>query len=418
MTPTVDPKLKSWVDSANDPLSDFPIQNLPLCVYRRLGARNPGALGVGIGDQILDLSSALGLERQSSWNAVMAQGPERMAEIRAQVSALLRDGAPDAKRTAGFLTAIEDCKLLLPVQIPDYTDFYASIHHATNVGKLFRPDNPLLPNYKYVPIAYHGRASSIGTNDSMIKRPRGQAKGAGDGPPRFGLSQRVDYEVELGTFIGVGNNLGEPVPLSQASEHIFGFCLLNDWSARDIQAWESQPLGPFLAKSFATTVSPWIVTLEALAPFRTAAAGDPAPLEYLNDAADQAQGAFDIQLEVWLETDKMRQTRVKPVRLSSGNFRQMYWTVAQMLAHHTSNGCNLRTGDLLGSGTVSGDTPEARGCLLELTRGGAEEIGLPSGETRRFLEDGDEIVLRGRCRREGFASIGFGECRGRIVAAG
>jgi fumarylacetoacetase len=308
---------------------------------------------------------------------------------------------------------------LPPALIGDYTDFYSSIHHATNVGKLFRPDNPLLPNYKYVPIAYHGRASSISMSGAPVRRPCGQAKDGASELPRFGPSQALDYELEVGFFIGAGNPLGAPIGLDQASSHIFGLCLLNDWSARDIQAWEYQPLGPFLAKNFSTTISPWIVTLEALAPFRVPAFdrpnGDPEPLPYLNSPEERAQGGIDLTLEAWIVSQKMRAAGLEPVRLCQSNLKDLYWTIAQMLAHHTSNGCNLRPGDLLATGTVSGPAKEARGCLLELTQRGAEPVQLPAGEVRKFLEDGDEIILRGFCERDGFVRIGLGECRGMIA---
>ena len=300
--------------------------------------------------------------------------------------------------------------MLLPVAIGDYTDFYASVHHATNVGSMFRPDNPLLPNYKWLPIGYHGRSSSIVVSGTPVRRPSGQTKDDASPAPVFGPSKRLDYEMELGMFIGPGNDLGEPIAVGSALDHVFGFCLVNDWSARDVQTWEYQPLGPFLAKSFATSISPWIVTLDALEPFRTRAferaSGDPEPLPYLRDDV-----GYDINVEVWLRTKKMSE----PVRLSRGNFRDMYWTVAQLVAHHTSNGCNLRPGDLLASGTISGPEKDARGCLLELTWRGTEPIQLPTGETRRFLEDGDEVILRAYCEREGVPRIGFGECRGVVV---
>ena len=422
MNPTLDPKLKSWVESANDPDTDFPIQNLPFCVYRRAGTRDPARVGVGIGDQILDLAAVTRTERQPSLNTLMAAGPERSRAMRARVSELLAFKSPEWERVKPALIPMSACEPLLPAVIGDYTDFYASAYHATNVGRLFRPDNPLLPNYKYVPIGYHGRASSVVISDTPVVRPHGQRKPPSAESPQFGPTQRLDYELELGFFVGQGNALGTPIPIEEAADHIFGCCLVNDWSARDIQAWEYQPLGPFLAKSFATSISPWVVTLEALTPFRvpprSRPAGDPEPLPYLHSAADQNEGAFDITLEVWLQTATMRQQQLAPVRLSQGSFQDMYWTPAQLLAHHASNGCNLRPGDLIASGTVSGPEPEARGCLLELTRGGAEPLRLPNGETRTFLEDGDEIAIHGRASREGFVSIGLGECRGRIAAEG
>jgi fumarylacetoacetase len=369
--------LRSWVESANDSKTDFPIQNLPFGRFRHGGG--PPRTGVAIGDRILDLERS-GLQTYH----------------RPRIMELLAFGAPHID-----LLPMSDCEMVLPFEIGDYTDFYASIHHAMNVGRLFRPDNPLLPNYKYVPIAYHGRASSIVVSGTPIRRPCGQVVGS---PPTFGPTKRLDYELEVGFFAGAGNPVGQPIPIANARDHIFGFCLVNDWSARDIQAWEYQPLGPFLAKSFATTISPWVVTAEALEPFRVPAyqrpEGDPAPLPYLNDAEDQASGAYDIWLEVWIQ----RANASEPVLMSRGNFRDMYWTVAQMVAHHTSNGCNLRHGDLIASGTVSGPDPEARGCLLELG-------------SQTFLQDGDEVILRGRCEREGAVSIGFGECRGRITPA-
>jgi fumarylacetoacetase len=312
-----------------------------------------------------------------------------------------------------------DAELVLPVQIGDYTDFYASLHHAMNVGSMLRPENPLLPNYKYVPIGYHGRASSIVVSDTPVRRPSGQARDDPNAPPRFGPSRRLDYEIEIGAYVARGNPLGEPIPISRAGDHLWGMCLVNDWSARDIQSWEYQPLGPFLAKNFATSVSAWVVTFDALAPFRAQsaprAAGDPAPLPYLTDESDSRSGGFDVTVEVWLRSAKMRERGEAPTRLSRSRFADMYWTLAQLVAHHTSNGCNLQTGDLLASGTISGATKESRGCLLELTSRGTEPLELPSGERRAFLEDGDEVIMRGYCEREGFRRIGFGECRGQVI---
>jgi fumarylacetoacetase len=311
-----------------------------------------------------------------------------------------------------------EAELYLPAEVGDYTDFYASVHHATNVGSMFRPDNPLLPNYKYVPIGYHGRASSLVPSGTPVRRPRGQLKGPNDERPTFAPSRLLDYECEVGFFVGRGNALGEPVAIAEAERHLFGFCLVNDWSARDIQTWEYQPLGPFLAKSFATTVSPWVVTMDALEPYRVPvrerAAGDPAPLPYLDDEADRARGGVALTVEVYLSSRRMREEGVSPARLSRSSFTDMYWTAAQMLTHHASNGCNLRPGDLLASGTVSGPERDARGCLLELTWRGAEPLQLPTGETRKFLEDGDEVIMRGSCEREGMVRIGFGECVGRV----
>ena len=429
--------LRSWVDSANDPSGDFPIQNLPLGIVRR-GPDDAPAAVVAIGDQVLALGALLrrgllqGTARDAAaacgggtLNPLMALGPEPRRALRAGLVDVLRhdtDAGRRARAAASELLApAREVEALLPATIGDYTDFYASIYHATNVGSMFRPDNPLLPNYKYVPIGYHGRASSIVPSGARVVRPSGQTKADADPAPTFGPTRRLDYELEVGAFVGAGNRLGEPFPLGEAERRLFGLCLVNDWSARDVQAWEYQPLGPFLAKNFATTISPWVVTLEALEPFRVPAfarpAGDPRPLPYLESPENETDGGFDIQLEVWLSTDRMRRDGRSAHRLSHGRFTDMYWTVAQLATHHASNGCNLTPGDLIASGTVSGSARESRGCLLELTWRGAEPITLPSGEQRRFLEDGDEVVLRGYCERDGFARIGFGECRGTIVAA-
>jgi fumarylacetoacetase len=316
---------------------------------------------------------------------------------------------------------MRDAELFVPAQIGDYSDFYASLHHATNVGSMFRPDNPLLPNYKWVPIGYHGRASSIVVSGTPVKRPHGQLKPPDAESPVYAPSRALDYEMEMGCFVGSGNPLGKAVPIEQAGEHLFGLSLVNDWSARDIQTWEYQPLGPFLAKSFATTVSPWVITLEALEPYRVPPfkrpPGDPAPLPYLDSASEQARGGIDVTVEVYLLTSQMRDSGMSPYRLSRGSTADLYWTMGQMLAHHTSNGCNLRPGDLFASGTVSGPTRDSRGCLLELTGRGSEPIQLPTGETRKFLEDGDEVIMRGYCERDGSVRIGFGECRGLIAPA-
>ena len=398
--------LKSWVESANDPLSDFPIENLPFGVFQHEGTTR---IGVAIGDQILDLFCLD--QRGDALNELMACGRAVSRSLRVRLAEMLREDAENREVTARYLVPQKDARMLLPARIGDYTDFYASVHHATNVGSMFRPDNPLLPNYKYVPIGYHGRASSIVVSGTPFHRPSGQTRDDAEKPPVFGPSRRLDYEMEVGLFIGRGNELGKPIPIGQAEDHVFGLCLVNDWSARDIQTWEYQPLGPFLAKNFATTVSPWIVTIDALEPYRVApferAADDPAPLPYLHGGS-----GFDINVEVWLKTQKMSE----PVRLSRGNFRDMYWNVAQLVTHHASNGCNLQPGDLLASGTVSGPTKDSRGCLLELTWRGTEPIELPSGEQRRFLEDGDEVIMRGYCEREGLPRIGFGECRGTVMA--
>lgn len=434
MIPTIDrthdPNLRSWVTSANQPDTDFPIQNLPFGVFCQRGRAAQVHIGVAIGDQILDLARCVNAGYLSdlpqpiqtactaeNLNALMALGRKASSQLRHRVSELLsqqKEPPPDPH----LLVAIADADLLLPAAIGDYTDFYASIFHATNVGRLFRPDHPLLPNYKYVPIAYHGRASSIVPSGTAIQRPQGQRKGATDAVPQFGSAQLLDYELEVGFFVGAGNALGQAIAIDQAEDHIFGLCLVNDWSARDIQAWEYQPLGPFLAKNFATTLSAWVVTLEALAPFRCPAfqrdRNDPPPLPYLAAPENVAWGGVDLTVEVWLASNQMRQAGMEPIRLSRATFQQMYWTLAQMLTHHTSNGCNLRSGDLLASGTVSGDAPGSQGCLLEMTQRGANPVELPTGEKRSFLEAGDEVILRGYCEKSGFVRIGFGECRGRV----
>ena len=428
---THDPSLRSWVESANRTGHDFPVQNLPLGVFAPRG----GALraGVAIGDFIFDLPAAAEagllsagafdaarLAAAPSLNALVALGTAARVELRRQLSVLLSEPA-QRTRVEAVLHRASDCTMALPMAIGDYTDFYVGIHHATNVGRLFRPDNPLLPNYKHVPIGYHGRASSVRVSGTALRRPSGQRKAPDAGQPSFGPAQRLDYELELGLWIGRGNALGEPIPITEAGDHIAGLSLLNDWSARDVQAWEYQPLGPFLAKNFLTSVSPWLVSLEALAPFRIAQAprpeGDPRPLPYLWSEADQASGAFAIDLEVALLTPAMRERGMTPQRISHAEACAMYWTAAQMVAHHTSNGCDLHVGDLLGTGTISSANPEGYGSLLELTRGGADPVRLESGETRAFLLDGDEVVMRGCARAEGYVPIGFGECRGVVVTA-
>ena len=432
---THDATRRSWVKSAQDPSGDFPLQNLPAGVFRTADQPAP-RLSIAIGDQVLDLAAAgsAGLlptsltpaGGESVLNALMALGPTAWSALRGRLSELLgADTCPAGPRrsaVARCLVPQREATMLLPARIGDYTDFYASIDHARNVGALFRPDQPLLPNYAWVPVGYHGRASSVVVSGTPVRRPQGQSKPAGASAPSFGPCQNLDYELELAAFVGAGNPLGTPIPLARAEENIFGVGLLNDWSARDIQSWEYQPLGPFLAKNFATTISPWVVSLEALAPFRTPAfarpPGDPAPLPYLSDAANSAQGGFDLTLEALLITPQMRRAGRTPHPLSRGNFSSMYWTLAQLVTHHASNGCNLTPGDLLGSGTVSGPTPTARGCLLELTRGGREPLTLPEGETRTFLQDGDEVILRAYAGRGGFARIGFGECRGVVAPAG
>ncbi|HLK81225.1 MAG TPA: fumarylacetoacetase [Xanthobacteraceae bacterium] len=430
---THDPALKSFIATANVPGCAFPIQNLPYCAFRRRSATGAPRIGVAIGDDLLDIAAVADLLNGAAGHAaaacaaphlndLMRLGPAYWAALRSELSQLL--SATDAERRSRVetdLTPIAAAEFFVPVQIGNFTDFFASIFHATNTGRLFRPDNPLLLNYKYVPVAYHGRASSVQVSGAPVRRPLGQTKRAEDPAPVYRPARSLDYELELGFYIGRPSTLGVPVPIAEAGAHVFGYCLLNDWSARDIQAWEAQPLGPFLAKNFATTVSPFVVTAAALAPFRTAAfarpAGDPAPLPHLLAPQDQAEGGLDIILEAYILTAKMRDEGISPFRLSRGSFAQVYWTVAQMVAHHTSNGCNLEIGDLMASGTVSGPEPESWASLLELSRGGREPIALPGGETRRFLEDGDEVIFRGYCERAGFARIGFGECRAVVEPA-
>jgi fumarylacetoacetase len=404
---THDPALTSWVESANLPGSDFPIQNLPYGTFRR-GPIDPPRVGVAIGDQILDVSTALGV---LSLRDLMAQPRASRAELRRDISKLL---ASDGALGSQFVFPANEAELLLPCEIGDYTDFYASIHHATNVGSMFRPDNPLLPNYKWLPVGYHGRASSIVVSGTPVIRPWGQSSVHPGGPPQFAPSSRLDYELEVGAFLGPGNLLGEPIPIAAAEDHLLGICLLNDWSARDIQTWEYQPLGPFLAKNFATTISPWIVTLDALEPFRCEPTArpdsDPQPLPHLRALG---ASAFQVNLEVWFRSAYM----AEPVRISATEFASMYWTLAQMITHHASNGCSLRPGNLIGSGTVSGPEKSNRGCLLELTWRGTEPVQLPNGETRTFLEDGDEVTLRGFCETPGYRRIGLGSCTGIIRPA-
>ena len=427
--------MTSWIDSANGH-PDFPLQNLPLGIFSPQGEAPRG--GVAIGDQIFDLKSALELglfsgpaetaaqaASGSTLNAFFALDKAVRQAFRSRLTELLCEGSPEQSRmeqsSVPLLHEMADCDLHLPASIGDYTDFYVGIHHALNVGKLFRPNNPLMPNYKYVPIGYHGRASTICVTGTEVIRPNGQTLPPNGDAPQFGPSRKLDFELELGVWVGAGNPMGQPIPISEAPDHIAGLCLLNDWSARDIQAWEYQPLGPFLAKSFASTISPWVITAEALEPFRqpqpARPEGDPQPLDYLLDEQDQANGAFDIQLEVWLATEAMRANQQPAVRIALSNSLNMYWTLAQMITHHTVNGCSLRPGDLLGSGTISGPKPGQYGSLLELTEGGKHAIELPSGEIRTFLEDGDEVSLVARCQREGYPSIGFGQCKGVIRAS-
>jgi fumarylacetoacetase len=428
---THDPARRSFVETANAPDCDFPIQNLPFGVFRPSPGASP-RIGVAIGDQILDVAAAAAsFEGPAAaaakacaaphLNALMALGAQASSALRLSLSRGLCAGRGD-ERLRRQCTPIAAAELLLPVAIGDFTDFYASVFHATNAGRAFRPDNPLLPNYKYVPVAYHGRASSVRLSGTPVKRPQGQRKAPDEQAPSYGPSRHMDFELELGMYVGTPTALGETVPVGKAAAHIFGFCLLNDWSARDVQAWEYQPLGPFLGKNFATTVSPWVVTQEALAPFRIAAfarpQGDPAPLPYLTDADDQAHGGIDVTLEAYLATEAMRRAELPPQRLTRTAFANTYWTVAQMIAHHACNGCNLMIGDLVGSGTVSGPERDTWGSLLELTSRGREPIALPTGEQRGFIEDGDEIIFKGFCAKKDYPRIGFGECRAVLLPAG
>lgn len=427
---THDANLKCWVDTATGH-ANFPIQNLPLGIFSPSGEDPRG--GVAIGDHILDLAALArsglidGLALQaaqaasgSALNPLLALGTAPRRALRASVSGLL--STPHHRAAVErLLHPAANCTMQLPATIGDYTDFYAGLNHATNVGTLFRPDAPLLPNYKYVPIGYHGRASTVVTSGTDVRRPHGQTKAPDAEQPSFGPVARLDYELELGVWLGAGNALGEAVPIAGAGDHIAGLTLLNDWSARDLQAWEYQPLGPFLSKSFLTTVSPWLVTVEALAPFRLPQpprpTGDPRPLPYLWDDADQAHGAFAITIDVLIASQEMRRRGLPPQRLARVSATDLYWTIAQLVTHHSSNGCALRPGDLLGTGTISGMTRDSLGSLLELTRGGADPLSLPEGEQRSFLENGDELILSARCHSLGHISIGFGECRGIVVPA-
>ncbi|WPH14411.1 fumarylacetoacetase [Variovorax paradoxus] len=418
---THDPKLRSWVASANQAGCDFPIQNLPFGRFRTAGSSSEAfRIGVAIGDQVLDLKAA-GLVDSDDMNALMNASVKEGQALRAAISAGLAEGSSQQPAWSRALLPQSKAEMTVPCRIGDYTDFYTGIHHATTIGKLFRPDQPLMPNYKWVPIGYHGRASSIGVSGQAFKRPQGQTRAPDAAEPGFGPSKRLDYELELGFFVGRGNTLGEPIAIAEAEDHLFGVALLNDWSARDIQAWEYQPLGPFLSKNFASTLSPWIVTMEALAPFRARferPAGDPQPLAYLDAPSNREGGALDITLEVLLQTAKMRAEGLAPARLTRGNTTEAaYWTAAQLVAHHTVNGCNLQPGDLLGSGTLSGPKPDEAGSLIELTQGGKQPITLPNGEKRTFLEDGDTLVIRGYCERAGAVRIGLGEVSGTVTGA-
>jgi fumarylacetoacetase len=428
---THDPARRSFLESANAPGCDFPIQNLPFGVFRPTPGQSP-RVGVAIGDQIADVAAAgtsfdaLAAEAARACaapalNHLMSLGPQAWSALRLALSRALSAEHGD-KKLHENLTPMAQAEILLPVAIPNFTDFFASVFHATNAGRMFRPDSPLMPNYKYVPVAYHSRASSVRVSGTAFKRPRGQRKPPNETVPSYGPSRNLDFELELGFYVGTPSELGEPIPVDRAAEHIFGFCLLNDWSARDVQAWEYQPLGPFLAKNFATTVSPWVVTAEALAPFHTTAfarpEGDPSPLPYLDNANDRAHGGLDISLEVYMSTEAMRRVGTAPSRIAQTSAAWLYWTVAQMVAHHTCNGCNVTVGDLMGSGTISGPQKANLGSLLELTMRGTEPLALQGGEKRGFIEDGDEIIFRGFCAKPGFARIGFGECRAVIMPAG
>jgi fumarylacetoacetase len=429
---THDPAARSWVASANTSGTAFPIQNQPLGVFRRTGGTP--RIGVAIGDDVLDLSALastrllgstppaiLDAIRAPALNELMALGRPAVRVLRQRVFELLLDGFADAALVGEALVPAAGVVPDLPAVVGDYTDFYASIHHARNVGRMFRPDQPLLPNYAWVPIGYHGRASSLVVSGVPVRRPSGQVMDDGAAAPVYGPTRLLDYECEVGAWIAGENALGDPVTITDAEERLFGLSLVNDWSARDVQRWEYQPLGPFLAKSFATSVSPWVVTMEALAPFRVAPAprgdGMPGPLPYLDSPGNREHGGIALDLDVLIASEQMRREGIAPVRLSRSNLSTLYWTVAQLLTHHASNGCNLRPGDLLASGTVSGPEPDSLGCLLELTQRGSRPVTLPTGEVRRLLADGDEVILRGTCTREGYVSIGLGECRAVILPA-
>ncbi|CAD5375186.1 Fumarylacetoacetase [Rubrivivax sp. A210] len=430
---THDPALQSWVESANAPGADFTIQNLPYGRFRRVGTEEPLRMGVAIGDQVLDLRLAREL---SPWGegidallaplaegdliAFMDLGPRAWKAVRAALSHALAAGSDQGPFLESCLLPRAGAAMALPCTVGEYTDFYSGLHHASAVGRLFRPDQPLLPNYKWVPVGYHGRASSVVVSGTPVQRPLGQIRPSDAAPPELAASRRLDFELELGALVAGGNALGEAVPMAKAEDRVFGLVLLNDWSARDIQAWEYQPLGPFLSKNFGTSLSPWVVTLDALAPFRrpfVRPAGDPQPLPYLDSPANRAAGAFDIGLGAWLQTAAMRQARQAPQRLMHSNAADAYWTLGQLVTHHTVGGCNLRSGDLLGTGTLSGPAPGQGGSLLELSEGGRKAITLAGGEQRLFLEDGDTVVLRGVCQRAGARRIGFGSCHGTVLAA-
>jgi len=430
---THDPKLKSWVETANQPGCEFPIQNLPYSVFRPRGATEGFRPGVAIGDHILDLrrlyeadlihgagKRSLSVCTGTTLNDLMAAGNESWSALRLALSRALRAGATLEDKLRPMLVPQDQAEFTMPAHIGDYTDFYTSVYHATNVGKLFRPDSPLMPNYKWIPIGYHGRASSISVTGQKFPRPVGQLMAKGATEPSVGPCERLDYELEIGIFMGPGNAPGTRITMDEAEKHVFGLCILNDWSARDIQAWEYQPLGPFLAKNFASTISPWVVTLEALEPFRTAwerPETDPQPLPYLASEQNRAKGAFDVQLQALITTEKSRASGAEPAVLSQSSFRHAYWSIAQLVTHHTINGCNLEPGDLLGTGTQSGPTDAEAGSLIELTSGGQKPIDFPWGEKRGFLLDGDEIIMRAWCEKPGYPRIGFGSASGTVLPA-
>jgi fumarylacetoacetase len=427
---THDPAVRSWLDAANLAGCAFPIQNLPFGVFRRAESSESFRGGVAIGNQIIDLAAlakspllesdaadAIRAGALACLNALMKLGPRASSALRRVLFKALAQGSAHEAAIRHCLVPQAEAEYSLPAQIGDYTDFYTSIYHATAIGRLFRPDNPLLPNYKWIPIGYHGRSSSIGVSGQRFPRPQGQRLAAGAAVPSVGPSGRLDYELELGIFIGAGNSLGSAIPLANAEDHIFGIVMLNDWSARDIQSWEYQPLGPFLSKSFATTISPWVITLQALAPFRVPfvrPAGDPEPLPYLDSPRNREAGAIDIRLEAFVQSAKMRDRGEPPQRLSATSFRHSYWTISQLVAHHTVNGCNLRPGDLFGTGTQSGPTPGEAGSLVELSKGGSSPLSIGKDEQRTFLEDGDSVIFRAWCERPGAITIGFGEVSGRV----
>lgn len=433
---THDARARSWLESANAPGTDFPIQNLPFGVFRRKGSSEAFRGGVAIGDQVIDLAAlardhaltgpaaqAVNACTGDALNEFLALGPAAWRALRHALFDLLKAGAsgPGVNALRASLVPQAEVEHRVPTRIGDYTDFYTSIHHARNVGRVIRPDNPLTPNFQWIPIAYHGRASSVVISGTAFRRPMGQARAPGASAPVYGACQRLDYELEMGFYVGPGNALGTPIPITEAEDHIFGMCLLNDWSARDHQFWEMDPLGPFLGKNFCTTVSPWIVTMEALAPYRVPfshPADEPQPLAYLDSPGNSARGGVDVQLAVHLETLEHRERGIAPDRLSATSFRHQYWTIAQMLAQHTVGGCNLQPGDLLGTGTISGPTQGEAGAIVELSAGGTRDVPLPGiGAQRRFLEDGDTVILRGWCEKPGAARIGFGESRGEVLPA-